>query len=190
MMLRRSALQTVGFFDDDFFAHMEEIDLCWRLQLAGYRVRVVPSSVVRHQSGSTLREHSPRKIFLNHRNSMIMLLKNYSWRSISWIFPLRLALEIIAFFTYIAWGEGRGAVAVLGAGIDFLFRLPATLRKHTAVQRMRRCSDGELRQVFYRRSIVIDYFLWHKRTLAALLPATSGMRGKDPQESLRSHAQA
>jgi len=164
MMLRRSALNTVGLLDEDFFAHMEEIDLCWRLHLAGYRVRVVPSSVVRHQSGSTLREHSPQKIYLNHRNSLIMLLKNYSWLSTVLVFPLRLIFEMIAVFTYIAWSDRRGAWAVLRAFADFVLWLPSTLRKRYEVQRLRKLSDLELWSAFYHRSIVMDYFLLRRRS--------------------------
>lgn len=169
MMLRRSALDTVGLLDEDFFAHMEEIDLCWRLHLAGYRVRVVPSSVVRHQSGSTLREHSPQKIYLNHRNSLVMLLKNYSWLSIAWIFPLRLILEVVAVFTYVAWSDMRGAWAVLRAFVDFVLRFPSTLRKRRDVQSLRQRSDMEVMPVFYRRSIVIDYFLLRRQNYLELV---------------------
>jgi len=179
MMLRRSALDVVGLLDEDFFAHMEEIDLCWRLHLADYRVRVVPSSVVRHQSGSTLREHSPQKIYLNHRNSLIMLLKNYSWLSIAWIFPLRLFLEITAIFTYFAWSDVRGAWAVLRAFGDFVLRLSSTLRKRYDVERLRTNSDFKLWPSFYRRSIVIDYFLLRKRRFAAVTSTKSDLGSKD-----------
>jgi len=189
MMLRRSALDDVGLLDEDFFAHMEEIDLCWRLHLACYRVRVVPSSVVRHQSGSTLREHSPQKIYLNHRNSLIMLLKNYSWLSIAWIFPLRLILEMVAVFTYIAWSDVRGAGAVLRAFAAFVLCLPSTLRKRYEVQRLRKRSDLELWPAFYRRSMVMDYFLLCKRSFAAQMPAKSDLRDTGFRDSSRSHAQ-
>ncbi len=189
MMLRRSALNTVDLLDEDFFAHMEEIDLCWRLHLAGYRVQVAPLSVVRHQSGSTLREHSPQKIYLNHRNSLIMLLKNYSWLSLSWIFPLRLILEMTAVFTYLVWADARGAWAVLRAFTAFILRVPATLQKRRNVQRSRKLSDFELWQAFYRRSIVIDYFLLRKRVFAELMPAKSDLHGQDFRNSSHSHAQ-
>jgi len=178
LVLRRSALHESGLLDEDFFAHMEEIDLCWRFQLAGYGVRVVPSSVVRHQSGSTLREHSPQKIYLNHRNSLIMLLKNYSWLSLAWIFPLRLGLEFAAILAYIAWSNGRGAVSVVRAFLGFILSLPATLKKRVAVQHRRRYRDDNLRQMFYPRSIVIDYFLRRRRTFAQLPLANAGVHRK------------
>ena len=77
--------RALGGFDDDFFAHMEEIDLCWRMQLAGYRVRVVPGSTVYHLGGGTLTTDSPTKVFYNHRNNLAMLYKCASPYSVpSW----------------------------------------------------------------------------------------------------------
>ncbi|MDE5622442.1 MAG: glycosyltransferase family 2 protein, partial [Alistipes sp.] len=70
---RADVFRMLGGFDADFFAHMEEIDLCWRMQLAGYRVRIVPESRVYHLGGGTLTAASPRKVFFNHRNTLAML---------------------------------------------------------------------------------------------------------------------
>ena len=67
---RADVFRALGGFDGDFFAHMEEIDLCWRMQLAGYRVRVVPQSTVYHLGGGTLQTDSPAKVFYNHRNNL------------------------------------------------------------------------------------------------------------------------
>jgi hypothetical protein len=174
LMLRRSALQVVGLLDEDFFAHMEEIDLCWRLQLAGYRVRVAPDSVVRHQSGSTLQAETPQKIYLNHRNNVVMLLKNYGASSLWLIFPVRLIFELAAGLYYLALLKLQSTIAVLRALVDVAFRLPAILRKRSAVQRLRRRSDGELRKFFYPRSIVIDYFLLGRRHCAELIDFQAG----------------
>ena len=72
---RADVFRALGGFDGDFFAHMEEIDLCWRMQLAGYRVRIVPRSRVYHLGGGTLQTDSPAKVFYNHRNNLAMLYK-------------------------------------------------------------------------------------------------------------------
>ena len=72
---RADVFRALGGFDADFFAHMEEIDLCWRMQLAGWRVRVVPESRVYHLGGGTLATDSPAKVFYNHRNDLAMLYK-------------------------------------------------------------------------------------------------------------------
>lgn len=76
MACRRELFTRVGGFDEEFFAHMEEIDLCWRAQLVGYRIAVEPASVVYHLGGGTLPNDSPRKIYLNYRNNLWMLYKN------------------------------------------------------------------------------------------------------------------
>lgn len=76
LMVRSSLWKSLGGLDDRFFAHMEEIDLCWRIQLSGFKVTVVPSSVVYHIGGGTLPKKSPYKLFLNYRNNLLMLENN------------------------------------------------------------------------------------------------------------------
>ena len=76
LMVRSSVYRKLGGLDDRFFAHMEEIDLCWRMQLEGWKVTVVPSSVVYHVGGGTLPAQSPFKLFLNYRNNLLMLENN------------------------------------------------------------------------------------------------------------------
>ncbi len=93
VVFRRAALEETGLLDEDFFAHMEEIDLAWRLQLAGYHLVRVPRAVVYHFSGHTLPNTERRKMYLNHRNSITCLIKNYSWQNLVWILPLRVILE-------------------------------------------------------------------------------------------------
>lgn len=93
MFVRPAAYHGCGGFDDYFFAHMEEIDLCWRMQLAGHRIMVCPQSVVYHVGGGTLPKGSARKTFLNFRNNLIMLYKNLPRRQLLWKLPLRLLLD-------------------------------------------------------------------------------------------------
>ena len=81
-MVRRELFQKAGGFDDSFFAHMEEIDLCWRLYAMGFEVWVDPDSVVYHKNALTLPMYSHKKYYLNHRNSLLMLLGNYSIKNI------------------------------------------------------------------------------------------------------------
>ncbi|MDW8467217.1 MAG: glycosyltransferase family 2 protein [Chloroherpetonaceae bacterium] len=100
MMVRRKAIEQVGAFDDDFFAHMEEIDLCWRLKIAGYRIVSVPKAVVYHYGGATLAAGNPRKIYLNHRNNLMMIIKNASWSRLLWLLPVRVLLELAALIYY------------------------------------------------------------------------------------------
>lgn len=90
----------IGGFDGDYFAHMEEIDLCWRLKRAGYKIMYAPESVVYHVGGGTLDYGSPLKVFLNFRNSLYTIVKNESWARLSWFFLFRLILDGIAGIVY------------------------------------------------------------------------------------------
>lgn len=76
LMVRSSLFHKLGGLDDRFFAHMEEIDLCWRMQLEGYRIHIVPESVVYHLGGGTLPQNSPWKLKLNYRNNLMLLENN------------------------------------------------------------------------------------------------------------------
>ena len=93
MAVRADVFRSLGGFDGDFFAHMEEIDFCWRAQLAGYAVRVEPRSCVLHVGGGTLPNNSPQKIYLNFRNNLCMLFKNLSPLSFWPVLFARMALD-------------------------------------------------------------------------------------------------
>ncbi len=159
VMVRRSALEAVGAFDEDFFAHMEEIDLCWRFHLAGYRVVSEPASVVFHNSGSTLRPDSFLKMFLNHRNSVLMLIKNYSAVSLLWVLPIRLLLEVLAVLFSLLKLDFVRVRAVIAAFFAVLLQLPKTFKKRALVQKSRKVVDATIQEKLHRRSIVLDYFL-------------------------------
>lgn len=146
MLVRRSCFTEIGGFDDSLFMHMEEIDLCWRLQLAGYQIRSVPSSVVYHEGGASLSYGSPRKIYFNHRNNLRILVKNLSMLTLIPVLSVRLLLEPAAAFYYLLKsGVGpSGSVAVLKAFRDLLIRLPETLQCRRQIQRDRKRTDGAL----------------------------------------------
>jgi len=146
MFVRKSVFSELGGFDDSFFMHMEEIDLCWRMRLAGYSVRSVPSSVVYHEGGASLAKGSPLKTYYNHRNNLRMLLGNMGIWSLLAIFPLRLLLEPAAALFYLLTDSGgqENALAVLRALRDVLLKLPDTLQRRKAVQSVRRRNDRSL----------------------------------------------
>jgi GT2 family glycosyltransferase len=168
MLLRRSALEEVGLLDERFFAHMEEIDLCWRLHLCGYEVRSVPVAVVYHRSGATLAAGAFLKKYLNHRNNLVMLLKNYGLASLLWIFPIRLALEVVTLLYAIASRDFGRAGAVIAA-LGYLLTHPYTLwTQRRAAQSVRRAGDGKVMEKMYRGSIVWSYFVRGVRRAADL----------------------
>ncbi|MBR5849476.1 MAG: glycosyltransferase family 2 protein [Alistipes sp.] len=160
---RLSCYRQLGGFDGDFFAHMEEIDLSWRMQLAGWQVRIVPESVVYHYGGGTLQTDSPRKIFLNHRNNLAMLLKCASTGQLIVALLLRPSLDQLAALTYLLQGHVANFWAVYRAWASFLGRLGSLCRKRRAVQRL-----GDASQHIYRGSLLWRY-LWGCRTFSQLI---------------------
>ena len=152
---RADVFRALGGFDGDFFAHMEEIDLCWRMQLAGYRVRVVPASRVYHLGGGTLQTDSPSKVFYNHRNNLAMLYKCSSSGQRLLVSVLRPALDVLAALSYLVQGRADNFRAVFRAWRDFLKWHPLLAEKRRAIRSSRKAGAGHV----YRGSILLRYFL-------------------------------
>ncbi|WP_294346661.1 glycosyltransferase family 2 protein [Prosthecochloris sp.] len=146
MFAKRAVVADLGGFDDDFFMHMEEIDLCWRILLQGYRIVSAPSSIVYHEGGASLAKGTPKKIYLNHRNNLAMLLKNRSATALVWVLPLRMILECVAAVRYLATGSQRvnSTLSVLRSLIDNIRLLRNTLRKRNVIQGKRTVTDKML----------------------------------------------
>lgn len=148
---RAEVFKSEGGFDGDFFAHMEEIDLCWRMQSSGYRIGVEPSSKVYHLGGGTLSTLSPRKTMLNHRNNLAMLYKNLSMGHLLWVLPVRLVLDGVAAASYLAKGQWSCVKAVWQAHVGFCQMLPALRTKRTA----ERAKRAKLPTTIYRGSVIV-----------------------------------
>lgn len=133
MVVRAEAWRRAGGLDEDFFAHMEEIDLCWRLQELGYKVEVVPASVVYHVGGGSLPNNSPRKIYLNFRNSLYMLHKCLPDREM-WRLGCRLMMDWLSWGVYVLTGKWRFAREVRRAHRDYRAARAELERKRDAVQ--------------------------------------------------------
>lgn len=119
MLIRRDTYFGCGGLDASFFAHMEEIDLCWRLWARGYRLVCLPVSTVYHVGGATLNEESPRKTFLNFRNNLLMLYKNLPDGSLKKVQRVRWFLDYLAAIHLILQGKRANAKAVIQAYKDF-----------------------------------------------------------------------
>ncbi len=163
MLVRKSVLDEVGAFDEDFFAHMEEIDLSWRFHLAGYRVVAVPQAVVFHSAGSTLKTDSPKKMYLNHRNSLVMLLKNYQLKNLLWIFPGRIFLELATLGYALAKMDWVRVKAVAAASMHVILHVRLILRRRKRTQSLRKILDAKIFTRLYRGSIVWEYFIRGRR---------------------------
>ena len=162
---RAEVFRAMGGFDEDFFAHMEEIDLCWRMQLAGYRVRIVPRSRVYHLGGGTLQTDSPAKVFYNRRNNLAMLYKCASPAQRLCVAVARPALDLLAALSYLMQGRRDNFRAVFRAWRDFIRWHGALARKRREIRANRKGSAAEN---IYRGSVVLRY-LFGRRTFGGMM---------------------
>ena len=121
MIVRSTIYHQLGGFDEYFFAHQEEIDLCWRMQLAGYRIFCCPQSVVYHVGGGTLPRGASKKTYLNFRNNQIMLAKNLPWSEKWWKIPYRLLLDQVSALKSLLSGDGGYFISIIDAHFAFLY---------------------------------------------------------------------
>ena len=166
MLVRASAWHKLGGLDTNFFAHMEEIDLCWRLWNAGYEVWYQGSSTVYHLGGGTLHKSNPRKTYLNFRNGLALLYKNAPQQELGGIFVQRILLDWIAAARMLLQGATADARAVLRAHRDFF-------KNRGYWQRQRRQATIAYLRVserpgVYQGSLVRAYFGLGKRLFADL----------------------
>lgn len=164
LCIRREAYLEAGGLDEAFFAHMEEIDLCWRLKNEGWALRVVPRSRVYHLGGGSLPMNHPRKLFLNYRNNLLMLYKNLTPAIGRRVLFVRFWMDMLAAGLFLVKGEWSNVKSVFRAYRDFRrmkrnYRPASVSRKVAGV---------------YRGSIVLDYFLWRKKKFMQLHFNTEG----------------
>ena len=134
LFVRSSQFLEIGGLDEDFFAHQEEIDLCWRLKNKGYRIMVESKSEVYHVGGGTLNVGSPFKTHLNFRNNLYMLFKNLPLSSLFTIIPIRLVLDGIAAITLLNKEKGISHLfAVMKAHFSFYFEIPKLITKRRKI---------------------------------------------------------
>ncbi|MBN2424354.1 MAG: glycosyltransferase family 2 protein [Calditrichaceae bacterium] len=168
LLLRKSVTDVIGLLDLDFFAHQEEIDLNWRAQLCGFKCLATMNTYIYHYSGYTLRSHNEYKMYLNHRNNLIMMLKNYALHNLLIYFPVRILMEISTVLAdFILW-EGKRAKAALKS-LFFIMTHPLLIyKKRRVIQRLRKVKDRDIKKNMYRRSVVIDYFIKKKKPLECI----------------------
>ena len=159
-LIRKHAFNEVGGFDDDFFAHMEEIDLCWRLSNKNYSIRYVSESTVYHVGGGTLSYESPFKTFLNFRNGLYLLLKNLPQQQIRKRIILRVLLDWLSVLYFLIQGKWKQSKSILKAHQE-VFR---TKRKFLA----KRKTTNNPNLVTENYSIVWKYFIERKRKFSEL----------------------
>lgn len=159
MLVRRQAYLDTGGLDASFFAHQEEIDLCWRWQCLGHKLYVVPKSVVFHVGGASLSAENPRKTFLNFRNNLRMLYRNLPDNRLRKVFRLRRGLDLLAALFFLLSGKPGDAKAVLKAWQDFRTSKPERL------------PVGDREQAYkslYQHSLLLRYHIARERTFSSL----------------------
>lgn len=163
MLIRASVYNQAGGLDERFFAHMEEIDLCWRLQRMGYTLSFTPGSTVYHVGGGTLNYQSPRKTYLNFRNSLLMIQKNHR-KGVFWLLFRRLSMDGAAALQFLAKGQFAYFWAVLKSHVLFYLMMPSSFRERRRWKHL----EGKKLQGRYHGSILFAYFARKVKVFSAL----------------------
>lgn len=160
LFVRADLYHKVGGLDADFYAHMEEVDLCWRLKNAGYKIGYVGNSIVYHVGGSVISYGSPQKLYYNFRNNLILLLKNEKGSKLLWLFPLRLVLDGVAGIRLLTMGEFKQTATIIKAHFHFYKQIGKWWKRRKECNKLitQRNETG-----IYPKSIVVDYFLKKKK---------------------------
>lgn len=161
LFIRKECWRKAHGFDARFFAHMEEIDLCWRLRLMGYKIMYCAQSSVYHLGGGTLKAENPFKTYLNFRNNLLMIQKNTPFFRSVLIISVRLWLDLLSLINFIAKGKFKNARAVNRAHADFFRQLYISKPQDRDLSRFN--STG-----LYRGSIVWEYFIRKKKKFSDL----------------------
>ena len=165
LVIRSSIFSSMNGFDTDFFAHMEEIDLCWRMKNRGFEINVVTESVVYHVGGGTLSNDSPNKLYLNFRNSLFMLYKNLPESSMRGVLLRRKILDGIAAVKFLVSLKPKYFMSVLNAHISFYKSIKILKEKRFSLEKNRtKFSHKEI----LGNSLVISYFLKGKKVFTDL----------------------
>ncbi len=155
LFVRTKVYRQAGGLDPRFFAHMEEIDLCWRIHLAGHRIVTVPQSTVYHLGGASLDASNPRKTYLNFRNNLLMLHKNLPRREGKKILFIRRLYDTLAFVRFLLLGQFSHAREILRAHNDFR-RMRRAYTQHPEQNLLQSFPEAQ-------RNITMDYFLKGKK---------------------------
>lgn len=168
LFIRTAIYKEVDGLDADFFAHQEEIDMCWRLRSRGYRLVCTPSSVVYHVGGATLQVESPRKTFLNFRNNLLMLYKNLSEKELKHVMRVRFFLDYIAAAKFLLCGHFQNAQAVYKARKAFYEMKPDYVAQRK--ENLAKTTQATIPELLQQSLIVAFYLKGKKRFIDLNVP--------------------
>ena len=164
MFVRAELFHRFGGFDNDFFAHMEEIDLCWRMKNQGYTIHYVPQSLVYHVGGGTLPNENPFKLLLNHRNNLFLLYKNLPGNKLVPVLLIRMLMDGLSALMYLIKGKGKNFLAVFRAYHNFVCSWRTLHRKRMDNLPPQEDYPGHV----YDGCIVYQYFIKKNRYFSSL----------------------
>lgn len=165
LFIKADVFDQLGGFDPDFFAHMEEIDLCWRINSTGNKIIYCGHSTVYHVGGGTLNKSNPHKTYLNFRNGFALLYKNYSIPELWLKLPIRLFLDIIAAVKFFLFDSAADGWAVIKAHIHFWRDITRNKSKRNATKPL---NSKYTRNIIFQGSVVSEYFLKGKKHFTQL----------------------
>lgn len=166
MMIRSAEYWTAGGLDDDFFAHQEEIDLCWRLRSRNRKIVCIPESVVYHVGGATLNKSNPYKTYLNFRNNLLLLYKNLPEKELIHVMKVRCWLDMLAILMFIVGGKIGDAKAVIKARKDFSKIKPGFLDKR--IENLREASLEDIPER-HKFSLIWNYYVKKRKYFSDIL---------------------
>jgi len=160
--VRSKLYHDLGGFDPDYFAHAEEIDLCWRIKRSGYKIIAVPKSKVYHVGGGTLDYLNPKKTYLNFRNTLFTILKNEPRSKLLWLIPLRLILDGVAAGLFLVQGKWKHIKSILQAHGAF-YKSYRTMKKKKKMynERIQKISISNIPNTagMYPKSMVWQFYI-------------------------------
>lgn len=168
MMLRRDTFVKAGMFDKIYFLYMEEIDISWKLLRKGFKLHSVPKSIIYHKVAGTNRKTLFKKKFFEHRNNLVLIVKNYSHKDLLILFPRRLIFELITILYYFLKLDFTSFFALISAHFSFWKFFPQILK----LREKTLPNITSFKGLVYDGSIVIDYFILRKRKFSQIMKSS------------------
>jgi GT2 family glycosyltransferase len=166
MFVRAEAYHEVGGLDDELYAHMEEIDLCWRMKNAGYKIMYCGDSKVYHVGGSVISYGSSAKIYYNYRNSLVLLTKNLPFTTLLWLLPFRLLLDGVSTVRCLLQKDFKQIKAIVKAHWHFFLSFGKWYKKRNKTKKFTSLKNMS---GVYKQSIIWNYFAQKKTTYTSLI---------------------
>jgi hypothetical protein len=168
MVTKKEVITKVGLLDEIFFIYQEEADFCWRMHFFNYRLVYIPTSTIFHYGSATMKNGTFKKTLLHHRNTLILLIKNYTARELWRYLPIRIVFDFISFWYYfIGQGNFTNACAVVCAYANLMYLMPSIIkRRKKAAFKMR--NKNKKPYPLYKNSIIVNYFLLNRKSVKNL----------------------